>query len=118
MEEIPKKDAALDGELLMEEDGEWRVALKAALAPRPPRRGRREFRRRAGKGLPSLSTGRRQPRGARRSRGWHRGGGQQSPRGKGPPLKGLPPGKSLTALAACEARKRTRSRWWRCSRGA
>ena len=35
----PESDAAPDGELLMEEEGEWMVALKAALVPRPPRLG-------------------------------------------------------------------------------
>ena len=32
VEESSEGDAALDGDLLMEEDGEWMVALKAALA--------------------------------------------------------------------------------------
>ena len=36
-EESLEGDAAFDGDLLMEEDGEWMVALKAVLAPRPPR---------------------------------------------------------------------------------
>ena len=34
-EENPEGAAALNGDLLMEEDGEWMVALKEALAPRP-----------------------------------------------------------------------------------
>ena len=38
-EESPEGATALEGDLLMEEDGEWMVALKAALAPRPPRPG-------------------------------------------------------------------------------
>ena len=38
-EESTEGAAALDGDLLMEEDGEWMIALKAALAPQPPRSG-------------------------------------------------------------------------------
>ena len=40
-EENPEGDTALDVDLLMEEDGEWMVALKEALAPMPPRPGER-----------------------------------------------------------------------------
>ena len=38
-EDNPEGTAALDGDLLMEEDGEWMVALKEALAPWLPRPG-------------------------------------------------------------------------------
>ena len=38
-EENPEGAAALNGYLLMEEDGKWMVVLKEALAPRPPRPG-------------------------------------------------------------------------------
>ena len=111
LEESPEGNAALDGDLLMEEDCEWMVALGGALAP--PRRGWRELgvSRRAGKELPSLSKGRRRPRGARRNQGRHRGRGQQPPRGERPPPKGPLPGRSLAALTARETRKRMRSRW-------
>ena len=38
-EDNPEGTAALDGDLLMEEDGEWMVALKEALAPQPGETG-------------------------------------------------------------------------------
>ena len=38
-EDNPKGTAALDGDLPMEEEGEWLVALKEALAPRPGETG-------------------------------------------------------------------------------
>ena len=34
-EESPKEATALEGDLLMEEDGEWMVALEVTLGPRP-----------------------------------------------------------------------------------
>ena len=109
-EESPEGDAAFDGDLLMEEDGEWMVALKAALAHQPPRPAETGGPPK-GKELPSLSKGRCRPRGARRNKSWHRGRGQWPPPGERLPHKGPLPGRSLTALAAREARKKTRSRW-------
>ena len=105
-EEILESDAALDGELLMEEDGEWMVALKAALEPGPPRLGETGGQPKGQQGAPKPIQGPPPTKGGQKKLGPALG-----PQGEGPPPKELLPGRSLTALAAREARKRTRSRW-------
>ena len=92
-EESPERAVALDGDLLMEEDGKWMVALKAALAPRPPRRGETggqpKGRQRAPKptqGLPPTKGGQKKP-------GPAAGKGTAAPTGVGATAQGSAAGK-------------------------
>ena len=91
--ESPEGDVALNGDLLMEEDGEWMVALKAALALRPLRPGETggqpKGRQRAAKptqGPPPTKGGQKKP-------GPAAGKGTAAPTGAGAAAQGSAAGK-------------------------
>ena len=93
-EESPEEANALEGDLLMEEDSEWMVALKAALAPRPPRPGETggplKGRQRDAKpiqGPPPLTKG------GQKKPGPAAGKGTAAPTGAGDAAQGPPAGK-------------------------
>ena len=89
-EENPEGAAALNGDLLMEEDGEWMVALKEALAPRPGETGGQpKGRQRATKavqGSPPTRGGQKKPEQAA-------GKGTAAPTGVGAAAQGSAAGK-------------------------
>ena len=107
-EESPEGATALEGDLLMEEDGEWMVALKAALAPRPgetggPPKGRQRDAKPI-QGPPLTKGGQKKP-------GPAAGKGTAAPTGVGAAAQGSAAGKKPHRPSSPRSRKRTRSRW-------
>ena len=92
-EEVPESDAALDGELLMEEDGEWMVALKAALEPGPPRLGETGGQPKGQQGAPKPIQGPPPTKGGQKKPGPAPGKGTAVPTGGWAAAQGAAAGK-------------------------
>ena len=89
-EEIPESDTALNGKLLMEEDGEWMVALKAALAPQLGETGGQPKGR---QGAPKPIQGPPPTKGGQKKPGPALGKGTAVPTGGGAAAQGVTAGK-------------------------
>ena len=96
----PEGDAALNGDLLMEEDCEWMVALGAALAPRPPQLAGTGGQPKGWQGAPKPIQGPPPTKGGQKKPGPAPGKGTAAHPEERPPPKGPLPGRSLTARAA------------------
>ena len=92
-EESPEGDAALDRDLLMEEDSEWMVALKAALAPRPPGPAEMGGQPKGRQGAPKPVQGPPPTKGSQKKPGLAPGKGTAAPTGGEAATQGATTGK-------------------------
>ena len=110
-EEILESDTALDGELLMEGEGEWMVALKEALAPRPPRLVETGGPPKGRQGAPKPVLGPPPAKGGQKKPGPTPGKGTVAPTGGGATGQGAAARKKPHRPSNLGALVKTRSKW-------